>query len=124
MAGNDTIVRNMRAVRAKPRSASMKKIRIAHNSALSTLLSWVLLALLLTVCAYAAGGDAMPALIEQATLDKWSEPFQARLLEKHLSYLLGEREVAGVFVWQFADIRTISEYWSNRNKCLRRNEER
>jgi beta-glucuronidase len=45
---------------------------------------------------------------------KWSERFQADLLEKHLRALLGDPRVAGVFIWQFADIRTITEYWSNR----------
>ena len=45
---------------------------------------------------------------------KWSEPFQARLLERHLKALLPHRDVAGVFIWQFSDIRTISEYWRNR----------
>ena len=45
---------------------------------------------------------------------KWSERFQADLVEKHLRTLLEDPRVAGVFIWQFADIRTISEYWSNR----------
>lgn len=45
---------------------------------------------------------------------KWSERFQADLLAKHLAYLLKEPAVTGVFIWQFADIRTIREYWSNR----------
>lgn len=45
---------------------------------------------------------------------KWSEPFQARLLEQHLKALLPHKDVAGVFIWQFSDIRTIREYWRNR----------
>ena len=54
----------------------MRKVRMARNGTLRTLLSWGFLALLLTVCAYAAGADATPALIDQATLDKWSEGFR------------------------------------------------
>ena len=45
---------------------------------------------------------------------KWSERFQADLLERNLRDLLDDPRVAGVFIWQFADIRTIAEYWSNR----------
>lgn len=45
---------------------------------------------------------------------KWSERFQADLLERNLRDLLDDPRVAGVFIWQFADIRTIVEYWSNR----------
>lgn len=56
------------------------------------------------------------ALYGDRSLDdrKWSERFQADLLEKHLRTLLEDARVAGVFIWQFADIRTIAEYWSNR----------
>ncbi len=45
---------------------------------------------------------------------KWTEGFQERLLEKHLRYLLANDDVTGVFVWQFADARTVREYWTNR----------
>ncbi len=45
---------------------------------------------------------------------KWSERFQADILEKNLRALLDDPRVTGVFLWQFADIRTISEFWSNR----------
>lgn len=45
---------------------------------------------------------------------KWSERFQADLLEKHLACLLKDPAVSGVFIWQLADIRTIREYWANR----------
>jgi len=45
---------------------------------------------------------------------KWSEGFQERLLEQHLTYLLQNPDVSGVFIWQFADVRTIREYWVNR----------
>lgn len=54
----------------------MKKIRMARNGTLRTLLFWGFLALLLTACTYAAGADATPALIDQGTLDKWSEGFR------------------------------------------------
>jgi beta-glucuronidase len=56
------------------------------------------------------------ALYGDRSLDdrKWSERFQADLIEKHLRTLLEDPRVAGVFIWQFADIRTIAEYWSNR----------
>lgn len=71
------------------------------------------------------GKDDMPILVTETGAAglygdrsfedrKWSEPFQARMLGQHLEYLLKEKEVAGVFLWQFADVRTIREYWSNR----------
>jgi beta-glucuronidase len=44
----------------------------------------------------------------------WSEGFQADLLARHAKELLGHPRVAGLFIWQFADIRTIVEYWRNR----------
>ncbi len=49
---------------------------------------------------------------------KWSERFQADLLKKHLHALLGDPRVTGVFIWQFADAKTIQEYWSNRPGLL------
>jgi beta-glucuronidase len=37
---------------------------------------------------------------------KWSEDYQAKLLEHALEAALGRDDVAGVFIWQFCDIRT------------------
>lgn len=44
-----------------------------------------------------------------AECSKWSEEYQARLLEHCLRLFHSRAEIAGAFVWQFCDIRTCAE---------------
>ena len=45
---------------------------------------------------------------------KWSENTQARILKDNISTLLAREDVAGVFVWQFCDIRCQTRDWERR----------
>lgn len=48
------------------------------------------------------------------TYDKWTEEFQAYLLEKQISAILANRKCCGLYIWQFADIRVSREWFANR----------
>lgn len=48
---------------------------------------------------------------------KWSEGTQMRILEDSLKYILSTDDVAGVFIWQFCDIRTQTREWERRPGC-------
>lgn len=42
---------------------------------------------------------------------KWSEERQAAILREQLSAVLSDKDITGVFLWQFADVR-VSEEWA------------
>lgn len=44
---------------------------------------------------------------------KWSEEFQADLLQEVISDFLGQEDLSGIFIWQFCDVRISQE--GNRN---------
>ncbi len=49
---------------------------------------------------------------------KWSENTQADILKKTLSFALSSDDVAGIFIWQFCDIRTQTRNMENRPGCF------
>ncbi len=47
---------------------------------------------------------------------KWSEERQGRILRDQIAGVLGNPEVTGVFLWQFADVRVADEWFAGRPK--------
>ena len=45
---------------------------------------------------------------------KWSEEYQAKALGAQLEAVLGAEDCAGVYLWQFCDIRVSDEWWGVR----------
>jgi len=58
------------------------------------------------------------------SLCRWSEDYQAKLIDYTLEAYMNEDEISGVFIWQFADCRVTDEktneedkWWSTRARC-------
>ena len=49
---------------------------------------------------------------------KWSEEFQAKTLREQLGVVLSFEDCAGVYVWQFCDIRISEEWWGGRPRTM------
>lgn len=49
---------------------------------------------------------------------KWSEECQAQTLQKQLEAVLSYRDCAGVYIWQFCDIRISEECWFGRPRTM------
>ena len=49
---------------------------------------------------------------------KWSEEFQRRTLREQLEAVLSFPECAGVYIWQFSDIRISEEWWGGRPRTM------
>ena len=49
---------------------------------------------------------------------KWSEECQARILQKQLEAVLSYPDCAGVYIWQFCDIRISEECWFGRPRTM------
>ena len=49
---------------------------------------------------------------------KWSEEFQAKALREQLEAVLSFENCAGVYVWQFCDIRISEEWWGGRPRTM------
>lgn len=48
------------------------------------------------------------------TLDKWTEEYQAYLLEKQIKAVLENEHCIGLYIWQFADARVSTEWFDKR----------
>ena len=48
---------------------------------------------------------------------KWSEERQASIIDNQLSVALSNKDVTGVFVWQFCDVRVDESWFSSRPRC-------
>ena len=48
---------------------------------------------------------------------KWSEERQASIIDNQLSIVLGNEDIAGVFIWQFCDVRVDESWFSSRPRC-------
>lgn len=57
------------------------------------------------------GGGALPGFHDPIRRAKWSEDRQADILDEYLSVLLKHPRLAGIFIWQFCDVR-VDEAWS------------
>ena len=49
---------------------------------------------------------------------KWSEEYQAKALGAQLEAVLGAEDCAGVYLWQFCDIRMSDEWWGVRPRTM------
>lgn len=49
---------------------------------------------------------------------KWSEEYQAKALGAQLEAVLGAEDCAGVYLWQFCDIRVSDEWWGVRPRTM------
>ncbi len=49
---------------------------------------------------------------------KWTEEYQAEALEKQLSAVLSYPDCAGVYIWQFCDIRVSEEWFGGRPRTM------
>lgn len=49
---------------------------------------------------------------------KWSEEFQAKTLREQLEAVLSFEDCAGVYIWQFCDIRISEEWWGGRPRTV------
>ncbi len=49
---------------------------------------------------------------------KWSEEFQAQALREQLEAVLSFPSCAGVYIWQFCDIRISEEWWGTRPRTM------
>ena len=49
---------------------------------------------------------------------KWSEEFQAKTLREQLEAVLSFEDCAGVYIWQFCDIRISEEWWGGRPRTM------
>ena len=49
---------------------------------------------------------------------KWSEEFQAQTLREQLEAVLSFPSCAGVYIWQFCDIRISEEWWGTRPRTM------
>lgn len=48
---------------------------------------------------------------------KWSEERQAKILDKQLEVVLSDKDIAGVFIWQFSDVRVDESWFGMRPRC-------
>jgi len=76
-----------------------------------------------------SGGDNKPVIVSEVRAGaiygyrdrshcKWSEERQADLLRENLDVYMNDRNITGVFIWQFADCRVTEEEWfSSRARC-------
>lgn len=49
---------------------------------------------------------------------KWSEEYQAEVLEKQLTAILGQQWCSGVYIWQFCDCRVCDSWFSGRPRTM------
>lgn len=49
---------------------------------------------------------------------KWTEEYQAELLDEQLRVYLGRSEVVGVAIWQFCDVRLTRDWWGGRPRTM------
>lgn len=75
------------------------------------------------------GGSGKPMIVSefgagaiygnrQANRSRWSEEYQCDLLDESLRIYLNHRDVTGVAVWQFCDVRVTSEWWQRRPRTM------
>ena len=80
----------------------------------------------------ANGGDAKPVIIGETGTGaiygfhdplghaKWSEERQCDILNEQITAILSDPNIAGVFLWQFADVR-VDEEWAMQRPGTRNN---
>ena len=49
---------------------------------------------------------------------KWSEEYQARALEDQITAVLGHKDISGIYIWQFCDVRVSEEWFNNRPRTM------
>ncbi len=49
---------------------------------------------------------------------RWSEEYQAKVLREQLEAVLSFSDCAGVYIWQFCDIRISEEWWGGRPRTM------
>ena len=77
-----------------------------------------------------SGGDNKPIIVSELgaaalygfrdrTCQKWSEEYQAKLIEESLDVYMNDDRITGVFIWQFADCRVTEEgdWFATRARC-------
>ena len=79
--------------------------------------------------AQTAGGAGKPFLVTEIGAGgiygyraphapKWSEEYQAKALKAQLESVLSFEDCAGVYIWQFCDIRISDEWWGGRPRTM------
>ena len=79
--------------------------------------------------AQTAGGAGKPFLVTEIGAGgiygyraphtpKWSEEYQAKALKAQLEGVLSFEDCAGVYIWQFCDIRISDEWWGGRPRTM------
>ncbi|MBR0366058.1 MAG: beta-glucuronidase, partial [Clostridia bacterium] len=79
---------------------------------------------------YESGGETKPIIVSELgaaalygyrdrSMCKWSEEYQAALLDESLEVYMTDERISGVFVWQFADCRVTPEdgWFATRARC-------
>ena len=79
---------------------------------------------------YTCGGENKPIIVSELgaaalygyrdrSMCKWSEEYQATLLDESLEVYMTDERISGVFVWQFADCRVTPEdgWFATRARC-------
>lgn len=52
------------------------------------------------------------------TMCKWSEEYQAKALENQIRAVLDHREICGIYIWQFCDVRVSEEWFGSRPRTM------
>lgn len=52
------------------------------------------------------------------TMCKWSEEYQAKALENQIRAVLDHREICGIYIWQFCDVRVSDEWFGSRPRTM------
>ena len=77
-----------------------------------------------------SGGDGKPIVVSELgaaaiygyrdrSMCKWSEEYQAKLIEESLEVYMNDDRISGVFIWQFADCRVTEDggWFATRARC-------
>lgn len=77
-----------------------------------------------------SGGDGKPIIVSELgaaaiygyrdkSMCKWSEEFQAELIAHSLDVYMSDKNITGVFIWQFSDCRVTEEggWFATRARC-------
>ena len=66
------------------------------------------------------GAGAVYGFHDPLGMAKWSEERQCAILKEQISAVLAHPDIAGVFIWQFADVR-VDESWADKRPNTRNN---
>lgn len=64
------------------------------------------------------GAGGIPGCHDPVRRPKWSEERQADILDEQLGCVLNHPRVAGVFLWQYCDVRVDEDMFSMRPRCM------